>query len=106
MTMPSPESTPSWFMGGNLLKNQWIYRFLRSRWYPGIIQWPTLVIFVVIMFQLMLGPTVTHDNLGSALTWVFWWPIIPIIFLFLGRFWCAICPFATVNDLVQKYVGN
>ena len=47
-----------------------------------------------------------HDNLGTALTWVLWWPLIPIIFLFLGRFWCAICPFATINDLVQKFVGN
>jgi ferredoxin len=106
MTTPSPEPTPSWFVGGNLLKIEWINRFLRSPWYPGIIQWPTLAVFVVIMFQLMLGPTVTHDNFGSALTWVLWWPVIPIIFLFLGRFWCAICPFATVNDLVQKFVGN
>ncbi len=35
-----------------------------------------------------------------------WWPLIPIIFLFLGRFWCALCPFATINDLIQKFVGN
>ena len=98
--------TPSWQVGENLLKNKWLDRFLRSRWYPGIIQWPTLIIFAVIIYQLMLGPAKAHDNLGTALTWVLWWPLIPVIFLFLGRFWCAICPFATVNDLVQKYVGN
>ncbi len=106
MTTPLLNPTQSWFLGGNLLRNKWINDFLRSRWYPGIIQWPTLLVFMVIMYQLMLGPSVTHDNLGSALTWVLWWPLIPIIFLFLGRFWCAICPFATVNDLVQKFVGN
>jgi polyferredoxin len=61
---------------------------------------------MVIMFQLLLGPESAHDNFGTALTWVLWWPLIPIIFLFLGRFWCAICPFATINDLVQKFVGN
>jgi hypothetical protein len=61
---------------------------------------------MVIMFELLLGPTEAHDNLGTALTWVLWWPLIPIIFLFLGRFWCAICPFATINDMVQKFVGN
>ena len=106
--MTDPLSTPShsWLLGINLLNNNWIHRFFRSRWYPGIIQWPTLIVFMVIMFQLMLGPSVTHDNFGSALTWVLWWPIIPIIFLFLGRFWCAICPFATINDLVQNFVGN
>jgi polyferredoxin len=101
-----PRPTPSWLDGENLLKIKWIDAFLRSRWYPGIIQWPTLIVFIVIIYQLLLGPSTAHDNLGTALTWVLWWPIIPIIFLFLGRFWCAICPFATVNDLVQKFVGN
>lgn len=97
---------PSWMAGGNLLNNRWIDRFMRSRWYPGIIQWLTLFIFVVIIYQLLLGPSTAHDNLGTALTWVLWWPLIPLIFLFLGRFWCAICPFATINDFVQKFVGN
>lgn len=94
------------FAGGNLLQIKFIDRFMRSRWFPGIIQWPTLILFMVIMFQLLLGPESAHDNLGTALTWVLWWPILPILFLFLGRFWCAICPFATINDLVQKFVGN
>jgi polyferredoxin len=90
----------------NLLRNKWIGAFMRSRWYPGIIQWPTLIVFMLIMFELLLGPSVAHDNFGTALTWVLWWPVIPILFLFLGRFWCAICPFATLNDLVQKFAGN
>jgi polyferredoxin len=92
--------------GGNLLQIKAVDRLMRSKWFPGIIQWPTLLLFMLIMFQLLLGPESAHDNLGTALTWVLWWPIIPILFLFLGRFWCAICPFATINDLVQKFVGN
>jgi polyferredoxin len=104
-TQPS-NSASSQIDSVDLLQNKWIYLFMRSRWYPGIIQWPTLIIFVVIIYQLMLGPSAAHDNLGTALTWVLWWPIIPVIFLFLGRFWCAICPFATVNDLIQNFVGH
>jgi polyferredoxin len=99
-------NSSAWLESGNLLKNKWINRFLKSRWFPGIIQWPTLLIFMLIMFELALGPSSAHDNFGTAMTWVLWWPLIPIIFLFLGRFWCAICPFATINDLVQKFVGN
>ena len=94
------------FTGGNLLQIKAIDKLMRSKWFPGIIQWPTLLLFMLIMYQLLLGPESAHDNLGTALTWVLWWPIIPILFLFLGRFWCAICPFATVNDLIQKFVGN
>ena len=99
-------STRSILAGGNLLQIKAVDRLMRSKWFPGIIQWPTLLLFMLIMFQLLLGPESAHDNLGTALTWVLWWPLIPILFLFLGRFWCAICPFATINDLVQKFVGN
>jgi polyferredoxin len=106
MTTELKSQNKSIFAGGNLLQIKAIDRLMRSKWFPGIIQWPTLLLFLLIMFQLLLGPESAHDNLGTALTWVLWWPIIPIIFLFFGRFWCAICPFATVNDLIQKFVGN
>ncbi len=90
----------------NLLKHKVIGGFIKSRWYPGLFQWLTLAVFVVIMVQLIFGPIAAHDNFGTAMTWVLWWPLIPILFLAVGRFWCAICPFATVTDLVQKFVGN
>lgn len=90
----------------NLLNNKVIKAMLKSRFFPGIIQIPVLIVFSFIVFELMAGPSAAHDNFGTAGTWVLWWPLIPIIFLFLGRFWCAICPFATVSDWVQKFVGN
>lgn len=93
-------------MSVNLLKNRTIRRALKSRWYPAVFQIITASVFILIMFQLLVGPTSAHHNLGTALTWVLWWPVIPIIFLLLGRFWCAICPFGTLSDLVQKFVGN
>src|SRR5674536_348946 len=37
--------------------------------------------------------------------WVLWWPLIPVVFVFLGRFWCAVCPFGLISDVVQKLVG-
>jgi hypothetical protein len=92
--------------GINLMRYPLIANFLRSRWYPGIFQWITLAVFSVIVFELLAGPAAAHDNFGTAMTWVLWWPLIPIMFLFLGRFWCAICPFATISDFVQKWVGN
>lgn len=79
---------------------------LKSKWYPGIFQWPTLIVFAVIVYELLIGIPVSDHNFGTAMTWVLWWPIIPLVFLFVGRFWCAICPFATLSDLVQKFVGN
>lgn len=87
--------------GSNILKE-----FLRHKWFPGIIQFPVAIIFAFITYELFFGPGSAHANFGTALTWVLWWPLIPLIFVTLGRFWCGICPFATVSDLVQKLVGN
>ncbi len=89
----------------NLLDHRPVAKLLRSRWYPGVFQWAAAAVFVVVVYQLLLGPDSAHDNLGTALVWVLWWPLIPIVFVVLGRFWCAVCPFGKLSDLVQRLVG-
>ena len=97
--------TPTERHGRNLLEFRAVATVVRSRFFPAAFQWMTAAVFTVIVWQLMLGPDAAHDNLGTALTWVLWWPLIPIIFLLLGRFWCAVCPFGWLSDQVQKLVG-
>ncbi|MHB8172014.1 MAG: 4Fe-4S binding protein [Thermincolia bacterium] len=89
----------------NLLQIPVIKAIFKSKLFPGVFQYLTLIIFGFVIYQLLLGPGNSHDNFGTAMTWIVWWTVIPIIFVLLGRFWCAICPFATVSDLVQKIVG-
>ena len=91
--------------GRNLLRFRPVAAIARSRFYPAVLQWVSAAFFAVIVWQLMLGPESAHDNLGTALTWVLWWPLIPIVFLLLGRFWCAVCPFGWLQDQVQKLVA-
>lgn len=90
----------------NLLSIPWVKKFIQSKWYPGIFQWIVLVVFSVIVFELVAGTVNPHRNFGTTMTWVLWWPIIPILFIAAGRFWCAICPFGKVSDLVRKIVGS
>ena len=92
-------------VGRDLLKNRAVSAVMRSRWYPGVFQIPIAAVFGLIAFELLAGPAGAHDNAGTALMWVLWWPAIPIVFIFLGRFWCAVCPFATLSDFIQKLVG-
>jgi polyferredoxin len=99
--MPSGASAPS----RNLLGTPWVRALLKSRWFPAIFAYPTLVVFSYIVYALLFGPGAASANLGTTLTWVLWWPLIPLLMFALGRFWCAICPFATVIDLVQKLAG-
>ena len=101
----STQSTDVEPRGRNLLKIRAVQSVMRSRWYPGVLQIPIAAVFGLIAYELLVGPTSAHDNAGTALMWVLWWPLIPIVFVFLGRFWCAVCPFATLSDFVQKLVG-
>lgn len=89
----------------NLLNASWFKALLKSRWFPVALAYPTLVVFGYIIYALLFGPEAASANLGTSLTWVLWWPLIPLLMFTLGRFWCAICPFATVTDLVQRVAG-
>lgn len=62
--------------------------------------------FSLIVFELVMGTVDPSKNFGTTMTWVLWWPIIPILFLVAGRFWCAICPFGKLSDIIRKLVGS
>lgn len=78
---------------------------LKSRWYPLIFVLPTLIVFGIIIIQLFYGKAGTSTNFGSVMVWIFLWPLLPILFLLFGRFWCSVCPMSRVSDEVQKKVG-
>ncbi|WP_082687006.1 4Fe-4S binding protein [Bacillus sp. FJAT-27445] len=90
----------------NLLSIPLVKKFIQSRWYPGIFQWIVILVFSFIVFELVAGTANPSRNFGTTMTWVLWWPVIPILFVALGRFWCAICPFGKLSDIVRKLVGS
>ena len=91
-------------MSRNLLDGP-VGTLMRSRLYPGVFRAVTTAVFALIMFQLLFGPEAVDENFGSALTWVLWWPLLPLALFVAGRAWCAVCPFGWVSDVVQKLVG-
>jgi len=92
-------------LGRDLLRNRFVSALMRSRWYPGVFQVPVAAVFGLVAYQLLAGPSKAHENAGTALMWVLWWPALPLVYVLLGRFWCAVCPFAALSDFVQKLVG-
>src|SRR3990170_160687 len=88
-TEEPPREPPAEPRGRNLLDNRVIAAVMRSRWYPGLLEIPVAAVFGLVAYELLLGPDTAHDNAGTALMWVLWWPLLPIVFIFFGRFWCA-----------------
>lgn len=89
----------------NFLNYAPLKALLTSRWYPLIFVLPTMIVFGILIAQLFLGSVETSNNFGSVMVWIFLWPLLPILFLVFGRFWCSVCPMSRVSDEVQKKVG-
>ena len=89
----------------NLLHIGPLNAFLRSRWYPAIFQIVGVLVFAFIMIETLFGPSTVHDNAGSAIVWILWWPLLPLSYFMLARFWCTVCPFPVVGDLLQRFAG-
>lgn len=90
----------------NFLDIPFVKKFIKSRWYPGIFQWSAFFVFSIIVYFLVAGTVNPSKNFGTSMTWVFWWPVVPILFIVAGRFWCAVCPFGKLSDIVRKFAGS
>lgn len=77
--------------------------FLRSDWFPNRINYGfTASFFAFIVLVLFLAPQNRQENFALNLFWAWWWPIILIGFPFVGRLWCAVCPFMIYGEITQK----
>lgn len=81
----------------------WLRRFLRSPWWPDRINYGfTLTLFAIVIAILFLGPQHRNQNVALNLFWAWWWPLILLAFPFVGRLWCAVCPFMIYGEVTQK----
>ncbi|MEB3830976.1 sigma 54-interacting transcriptional regulator [Phormidium sp. CCY1219] len=77
--------------------------FLRSPWWPDRINYGfTFAFFALVVALLFLGPQTRDRNLALNLFWAWWWPVVLFAFPFVGRLWCAICPFMIYGEITQK----
>lgn len=78
-------------------------QFLRSPWYPDRINYGvTFGLFAVVVAISMLGPQSRDRNVALNLFWAWWWMLILVAFPFVGRLWCAVCPFMIYGEIAQK----
>ncbi|MBW4576505.1 MAG: sigma 54-interacting transcriptional regulator [Aphanothece sp. CMT-3BRIN-NPC111] len=78
-------------------------RFLRSPWWPDKINYGfTLTAFAILVAILFVGPQNRAENMALNLFWAWWWPLVLLGFPFVGRLWCAVCPFMIYGELTQK----
>jgi polyferredoxin len=78
-------------------------RFLRSQWWPDRINYGfTLWFFALVVVLGFVGPQNRQENFTLNMFWAWWWPLVLIGFPFVGRLWCAVCPFMIYGEVTQK----
>jgi transcriptional regulator with AAA-type ATPase domain/NAD-dependent dihydropyrimidine dehydrogenase PreA subunit len=78
-------------------------QFLRSPWYPDRLNYGiTFGLFAVVVGVLLLGPQSRDRNVALNLFWAWWWMFSLLAFPFVGRLWCAVCPFMIYGEIAQK----
>ncbi len=78
-------------------------RLLSAAWYPRVFQLAGLVTFALILYFSFAGNPHGELNFATVFTWRLWWALLPLSLFLVGKFWCAICPLATLSDLAQKF---
>ena len=94
----------------NLLKIKHIGGLFKARWFPIVPQLVTLTVFVLLVAG-SLGVTtddpdlaywLRNTNLSNLVVWSYWWPVIIIAAIFVGRLWCIVCPV----ELITYWAGR
>ena len=78
-----------------------------SAWVPGkTLTYIVTPVFILINLILFLGPQTREENAALTIFWAGWWPGIMLVFPFLGRIWCTVCPFMAVGNIFQEFSTN
>lgn len=96
----------------NLLRNDELRNLFRHPLIPKIFVWFNILMVVVMAGFTLYGGSRPADhplqsfgnNPGMLITWLIWFPILPISAALIGRIWCGVCPIAGIGDYVSKVV--
>ncbi len=74
--------------------------FYRRKYFAWIRTFGDLAFLGLILLGLF-GPQDPHRNIMLFLAWGVWWTSVVLSWFFLGRMWCAFCPFPGLGRLLQ-----
>lgn len=99
----SVQSTKNAFRVDLLTHVPWLRQVLLSRWYPEGIWIAMMAFFVPVTIAGFLGPQTRESSVTLNLFWAWWWPGYLFLFVFVGRLWCAVCPFMITAEWIRRF---
>ena len=95
----------------NLLRNEKLRDMLHKPGLLAAVTWINMVFVGFVTVFTLYGATrpaghplaVAATNPAMLVTWLIWFPLLPIGTVLVGRIWCGICPIAGFGDLVAGF---
>jgi transcriptional regulator with AAA-type ATPase domain len=81
----------------------WLRRVLLSNWYPEGLWYVMMAFFVPVTIAGFLGAQTRDSSITLNLFWAWWWPGYLLLFVFIGRLWCAVCPFMITAEWIRRF---
>jgi len=94
----------------NLLRNERVRSTLRHPLLFKVLTWTNVAFVALVLAATLFGAArpAGHplrefgNNFGMVVTWLVWFPVLPLSALLLGRVWCGVCPIAGAGDLAAR----
>ncbi len=85
-------------------------RLFRLTWFPLVFQLLSLLAFALLIaggipantHDMALAKILRNTNVANLVVWSYWWPMIILSAIFLGRAWCMVCPMELVTSLAAR----
>ncbi|MCP4263120.1 MAG: 4Fe-4S binding protein [Planctomycetes bacterium] len=94
----------------NLLKIKCLSKLFKSQWFPLLAQAFMLLVFAMLIYggisvstdDANFAKVLRNTNLSNLIVWSYWWPIIIVAAILLGRLWCTVCPMELISYLASR----
>ena len=98
----SVQSTKNAFRLDLLTHVPWLRQVFLSRWYPEGLWVVMMAFFVPITLLGFIGAQDRDSSVTLNMFWAWWWPGYLFLFVFVGRIWCAVCPFMITAEWLRR----
>lgn len=94
-----PSSSPGEKPVYRVFKIRWLNQLFKSRFFPDVLGTSVLFLFALTLFVLFALPQNAWFN---SFLWSGGWFFLFLSLFFVGRVFCAVCPFMRVGELARK----
>ena len=94
----------------NLFKIGWLKGIAQSKWFPLLPQVAMLAVFCLLIWGGLgvstkdnaFAKILRNTNLANLIVWSYWWPLIIITTIVIGRMWCTVCPMELLTAIASE----